>query len=115
MTAPPTTMTDRPGDARAAFRLPQRSPARRWLAIGQRLALAVVGGYFLSAAGVTWGALLLSGVMPRSEAVVLMAMLGFVLYLVVLIWAFAEQRLLRLWLVLGMIPTIGHLLTHLPG
>ena len=47
--------------------------ARQWAAIGQCLALAVVGGYFLSAAMVALLALGFSRIMPRSEAVMLMA------------------------------------------
>ena len=70
-------------------------------AIAQRLVLAVVGGYFLSAAAAALLALGLSQIMPRSEAVMLMAMGVFVLYLIVLLWAFAQRRLARLWLVLG--------------
>ena len=75
--------------------------ALQWAAIGQRLTLAVVGGYFLSAAAAALLALGLSRVMPRSEAVMLMVMCVFVIYLVVLLWAFAEHRLLWLWAVLG--------------
>jgi len=67
----------------------------------QRVLLAIVGGYWLSSGLVSLGALALATVMPRSEAVVLMAMLGFVGYLMLLLWAFAEPRLTRLWLVLG--------------
>jgi len=58
----------------------------------------------------TWGAWLLSHALPRSEAVVLMAMLGFVIYLLVLLWAFAEPRLLRLWLMLAVLPVASHIL-----
>ena len=79
----------------------QMDAARPWAAIGQRLVLALVGGYFLSAAAATLLALGLSQVMPRSEAVMLMAMCVFVIYLVVLLWAFAEHRLIWLWAVLG--------------
>ncbi len=39
--------------------------------------------------------------MSRSDAVVLAAMLGFLLYLGLLLWAFAERRLSRLAIVLG--------------
>ena len=74
---------------------------KAWAAIGQRLVLAVVGGYFLSAAAAALFALGLSQIMPRSEAVMLMAMSVFVIYLVVLLWAFAVRRLLWLWVVLG--------------
>jgi len=37
-------------------------------------------------------------------------MLAFVLYLVLLLWAFAERRLLRLWLVLAVLPVASHIL-----
>ena len=40
--------------------------------------------------------------MAPSEAVTLMGMLAFVIYLILLIWAFCELRLSRLWLVLGL-------------
>ena len=74
---------------------------KAWTALAQRLVLAVVGGYCLSAAAAALLALGLSHTMPRSEAVTLMAMCVFVIYLVVLLWAFAERRLLWLWVVLG--------------
>lgn len=45
--------------------------------------------------------------LSRSESVVLAAMLGFVLYLMVLLWAFAERRLWRVALVLGALPAVG--------
>jgi hypothetical protein len=62
-----------------------------------RVALAVLGGYGLSAGLVALLAVVLAlAGMQRSEAVVLAAMLGFVIYLAVLMWAFAEPRLGRL-------------------
>ena len=75
--------------------------ARHWAPVGQRVALAVVGGYGLSAAAAALLALALSQVLPRSEAVMAMAMGVFLIYLFVLLWAFAEQCLRRLWIVLG--------------
>jgi len=74
---------------------------RRIVSVVQHVLLGVVGGYFLSAGLTSMSALVLTAFMPRSEAVALMAMLGFVIYLVVLLWAFAERRLAKLWLVLG--------------
>lgn len=63
--------------------------------------MALVVGYFLAAGSV---ALLAAGFhalgMARSEAVVLSAMLGFLIYLALLIWAFAEPRLWRIALLL---------------
>lgn len=77
------------------------NPNYNWLNVTSRTALAVVGGYFLTAALVSISAGLLARVMIKSEAVVLMAMLGFLIYAVILIWAFAERRQKVLWLVLG--------------
>ncbi|MEM7018798.1 MAG: hypothetical protein AAF512_15840 [Pseudomonadota bacterium] len=62
--------------------------------------LAIIGGYLFTASLTTLLALFSTWLMPRAEAAVLMGMLAFVIYLVVLIWAFAEPRLARLWLVL---------------
>lgn len=63
-----------------------------------RLAAAIPGGYALSSAAVALvGGLLAHFGMVRSEAVVLSAMSGLVLYMVLLIWAFAERSLARLW------------------
>ena len=66
-----------------------------------RLALVAVGGYWVAAAVASAAAAALSLLLDRSEAVVLMAMLAFLVYLALLIWAFAEPRLARLWWVLG--------------
>ena len=63
-----------------------------------RLVVAVGGGYGLCASWVT----LLSVALPRmtglaqSEAVVLSAMLGYELYLCVLLWAFSVRRVRQL-------------------
>lgn len=67
------------------------------LAMAVRIAGAVLGGYALTASYVPLlaSALALAG-MARSEAVVLSAMLGFVFYLVVLLWAFSVRSLARL-------------------
>ncbi|WP_439638993.1 hypothetical protein [Nevskia sp.] len=80
--------------------------ASRWqpaLAVGVRVLLAVVGGYAFTAAAVMLGGgvLAASGLFSRSDAVVLAALLGFPLYLGLLLWAFAERRLARLALVLA--------------
>jgi len=70
---------------------------RRRIAIAARLTAAFGGGYVCTAALVGSGALLLTllGGLPRSEAVTLSAMLGFVLYLLLLIWSFTEPKLWR--------------------
>lgn len=77
--------------------------------------LAVAGaGYACTTAIVALGALLLSQAfgMARSEAVVLAAMSDIVLYLVILIWGFAEQRLARVWVLLLGGAAAGHGLVH---
>jgi len=66
-----------------------------------RILLIVVGGYLLAAGGAGLAAAALALVMPRAEAVVLMAMLAFVVYLGLLLWGFAERRPARLWAVFG--------------
>ena len=74
---------------------------RRALMIALRVAAAVLGGYFLAAGLSALAAEALAQLLPPSEAVVLMAMLAFLIYLALLIWAFAERRLPRVLLVLG--------------
>ena len=66
-----------------------------------RILLSVAGGYLLSAGLAALLAAGFASVVPPSEAVVLMAMLAFLVYLALLIWGFAEPRLVRLWWVLG--------------
>jgi len=60
---------------------------------------AVGGGYAFCTACAALLSVALPKLMglPRSEAVVAAAMAGFVLYLVVLVWAFGVRSLLRLW------------------
>lgn len=63
---------------------------------------AVFGGYALTALMVaSAGAVMARLGMARSEAVVLAAMLGFVAYLVLLLWGFSVKSVARLWVVLA--------------
>jgi hypothetical protein len=68
-----------------------------------RLVVAIGGGYAVSAgfAALTAVALPAATPMPRGEAVVLASMLAFLVYLALLVWAFAERRLMRLCLILA--------------
>ncbi len=75
----------------------------------QRLLLAVGATYCLTASVVALGAFGLSRVLAPSEAVALASMSGFVLYLLLLLWACAEPRLARLWWLLGGGGLIGQL------
>ncbi|MDW5443640.1 iron uptake protein [Polaromonas sp. SM01] len=69
--------------------------------VGLRVLGAVFGGYALTALSVTWaGAVMVRLGMARGEAVVLAAMLGFVAYLALLLWAFSVRSVARLWGVL---------------
>ena len=74
-----------------------------WALPVDRVLLAVLGGYAASA-GLTMAAasvaLPLAG-MARSEGVVIASMLGFLIYLVLLIWGSGERRLWRLALGMG--------------
>ena len=74
---------------------------QRALPILLRVVAGVLGGYLLAAGLSALAAEALARVLSPSEAVVLMAMLAFLIYLALLIWAFAERRLLRVLLVLG--------------
>ena len=68
--------------------------------IAQRIFLAVLVGYFFS---MEVSALLgrsLSTFIERSEAAVFSAMVSFVVYMLVIMWVFADQKLSRLWIVL---------------
>lgn len=70
------------------------------LRVALRMVGAVLGGYAFSATGAAFLAVVLSHFTPmhRGEAVLLAAMLGFMLYLAVLLWAFSERRLAKVWL-----------------
>lgn len=72
------------------------------LSVLVRLVAAIGGGYAVAAglAALAAAALSTGGVMARSEAVVLASMLAFLVYLALLIWAFADRRLARLCLML---------------
>ena len=78
-------------------------PSKTGLSILVRLVAAVGGGYAVAAglAALAAGALPAAGLMVRSEAAVLASMLGFLVYLALLIWAFADRRLARLCLVMA--------------
>jgi hypothetical protein len=75
------------------------SASRSWMSTTVRVLCAVLGGYAFSAALVALlaVALPLAFGLARSEAVVLASMLGFVCYLLVLLWAFAERQVWRVW------------------
>jgi uncharacterized membrane protein YedE/YeeE len=63
---------------------------------------ALGGSYAVCAAWVALLGISLAQLgLARSEAVVLAAMSGFVLYLGVVLWAFSQQSVLRLWAVMS--------------
>lgn len=74
----------------------------RSVRVGLRVLGAVFGGYALTALSVAWAAVALARLgLARSDAVVLAAMLGFVVYLALLLWAFSVRSVARLWGVLA--------------
>jgi hypothetical protein len=82
---------------------PTRAEANaRAAAVVSRVVGAVFGGYAFSASSVALAMVVLPLAfgLTRSESVILVPMIGFVLYLVVLLWAFSERRLRRVWGVL---------------
>lgn len=77
----------------------RQGAAPRGLALGLRILGAMAGGYAVTALAVAAaGALLARLGMARAEAVPLAAMLGFLGYLVILLWGFSVARVGRLWL-----------------
>ena len=65
-----------------------------------RLMAVIGGGYFLTAALVSLGAAGMAAFgMAGSEAVILSAMLGYLVYLGIGLWGFAERRPMPLYLV----------------
>lgn len=89
--------------ANATPALPDRTPLLTpTLRVLLRIIAAVPLGYACCAAWVgvlAWGLSQMG--LARSEAVVCAAMLGFILYLLVLLWAFSVTSLMRLWGVLA--------------
>ena len=71
-------------------------------AIAVRIVLAVGGSYVGSAGLAALGAVAVPSITPlsRSDAVVLSSISAFLIYLSLLIWAFAERRIVRLCIAL---------------
>jgi hypothetical protein len=76
---------------------------RRAAAVLSRVLAAIFAGYGFAAGCVALVSVALPQLVgvPRSEAVLLASMLGFLVYLVVLLWAGAARRLWRVWAVLA--------------
>jgi hypothetical protein len=76
-----------------------------------RILATIVGGYAATVGVVAFTSVLIALLfdMQRSEAVVLMTMIGFLGYTAIIIWGFAERRLIRLWTVLGGVAVGSHL------
>ncbi|MEW6453907.1 MAG: hypothetical protein AB1490_24930 [Pseudomonadota bacterium] len=73
-----------------------------------RVPLAIVGGYGAASALVSGLALSLPLLgMTRSDAVVTASMLGFLIYLVLLLWGAAARRLMRLAIGYAILTAIG--------
>tara|TARA_B100001029_G_scaffold166761_1_gene159419 strand:- start:40 stop:354 length:315 start_codon:yes stop_codon:yes gene_type:complete len=68
--------------------------------ITQRLILAVLIGYFFSMEVSALLGRALSSLIERSEAAVFSAMISFIVYILVIIWVFVDNKLSRLWIAL---------------
>jgi len=95
----------------------RHAPSHLWSRRGSlalRVVAAIGGGYACTVALASASAqlLVLYGSIARSEAVILSAMLGFILYLVLLIWSFSEPRVWRVWALLLTGILIGGTLRH---
>jgi hypothetical protein len=78
-----------------------RKPVKAAVHVALRVTAAVAGGFGFTTASVALSAVALPVLfgMARGEAVLLSTMLGFILYLTLLLWAFAEPRAWRVWFV----------------
>ena len=69
--------------------------------ITQRIFLAAPLGYLVSMEMSALLGRILSTLIDRSEAAVFSAMISFLVYLLVIIWVFINQKLSRLWVTLS--------------
>ena len=69
--------------------------------ITQRIFLAAPLGYLVSMEMSALLGRILSTLIDRSEAAVFSAMISFLVYLLVIIWVFIDQKLSRLWVTLS--------------
>lgn len=91
-------------------------PTRAWINIPARIVLVMVGGYAASAGIVAAFSVTLPFTgLPRSEGVALPSMLGFIVYLLLLLWGFAEPRLIRLAAIQALLAAGGFGLASLIG
>ena len=100
----------------AGVRSPATDRKGQWWVISLRL-LAVIGGGYIASSALVAGlarALPLLG-LARSEGVLLASMLGFVIYLLVLILGFARRSLMRFVVELLLMTGIGLLLAFYAG
>ena len=90
-------------------RILQRPGARKAIPVIVRLIAAIGGGYAVSAGLAALAARILPATtaMPPREAIVLASMLAFLVYLGLLIWGFAEPRLVRLCVILTAVGVVS--------
>lgn len=81
----------------------------RWRIAGRVLA-ATVGAYFVTAGSAALAAvvLILATGISRSDALIAASVLGYLLFAFLMLWCFAERRLLRVWLVLIAAAVLAH-------
>tara|TARA_Y100000814_G_C12091821_1_gene320398 strand:+ start:112 stop:435 length:324 start_codon:yes stop_codon:yes gene_type:complete len=72
----------------------------------QRILLAMPIGYFFSMEVAALLGRLLSFLIELSEAAVFSAMVSFLIYMFVILWVFADQKLYRLWMILPVVTVL---------
>jgi hypothetical protein len=89
--------------------MPMRHPA---YAITSRFIAALFVGYAATVGLIALFSVLLALLfgMARSEALLLMTMIGFLGYAAIIIWGFAEPRLGRIWVILCSVALLSHIL-----
>lgn len=83
---------------------------RAGLRIASRALAAVIGSYAVTAgAAALIGVLLVVGAgLGRSDALIIGSVLGYLLFVFLMLWCFAERRLLRVWSVLVLAAATTH-------
>lgn len=94
---------------------PERmAPSGGWPTLICRILFIIAGGYFVSTSLVAAFSVTLTFIgLHRSEGAVLASMSGFVIYLVLLIWGFAQPSLMRLGVVFLLLAGGGQALSIL--
>lgn len=83
---------------------------RAGLRITARVLAAVVGAYAVTAgaAALTGVSLVVGAGLGRSDALIVGSVLGYLLFACLMLWCFAERRLVRVWVILVVAAAATH-------